>query len=169
MCSAVLSYYYDVSEALYYSCSSCSNIKHGLLSNCGVLFAGLLNFVVEDADGSILGDKGQIVSSNSMAIGQDSRCSFNNEWNSYACIGTSYAILNFESQDVDRYSRRVNPVVVEGIVNGSPHKNSLNCYMDRRWDDDYTSLLRLSRFPAVVELNNEYNITFAGTNPRTLK
>ena len=130
---------------------------------------GLLNMVFKDLDGSFAGSRGQVVSANSLAIGGDERCIFKTSWNAYWCPGTTYDVLNFESKDSDRYSRRVNPVEVRAVVNGGNSTNVLNCYMDRRWDDDYTSLLRLSRFPAVVELGNQYNITFAGTNPRSLR
>ncbi|GMH45332.1 hypothetical protein BSKO_13289 [Bryopsis sp. KO-2023] len=129
---------------------------------------GLLNFVFWD-DGSVMGEQGQIVSSNTMAMAPDTRCDFNVEWNAYECPYTRYHVLHFESLDPDKMSRRVNPVKVEAFVNGEKSTNILNCFMDRRWDDSYTSLLRLSRFPVIVELQNEYNITFAGTNPRTLR
>lgn len=38
--------------------------------------------------------------------------------------------------------------------------------MDHRWDNGYTSNLRLSRFPIVLDLGKAYNLTCTGTNPR---
>lgn len=76
--------------------------------------------------------------------------------------------LYFESMDPDRYSRRVTPVSVLGVgpSNTTTSNSTLNCYEDHRWDFDYTSLLRLSRFGAVVELGGSYAITYAGTPPQ---
>jgi hypothetical protein len=76
--------------------------------------------------------------------------------------------LYFESTDRDRYTRRLSPVTIGGGVTGgaSGITNVLNSYEDRRWDFDYTSGLRLSRFTTIVELGGEYSISYAGTPPQ---
>lgn len=76
--------------------------------------------------------------------------------------------LYFESMDPDRYTRRVQPVSVTGIgpSNTTSSNSTLNCYEDHRWDFDYTSGLRLSRFGAVVENGGVYSVLYAGTPPQ---
>lgn len=70
--------------------------------------------------------------------------------------------------DPDRYTRRVMPVSVTGMgpSNTTSSNSTLNCFEDMRWDFDYTSLLRLSRFGVVVELGGTYKITYPGTPPQ---
>jgi hypothetical protein len=57
-------------------------------------------------------------------------------------------------------------VIGSGPSGTTGTKSILNCYEDHRWDFDYTSLLRLSRFSTVVELGGSYDITYAGTPPQ---
>ena len=129
---------------------------------------GLKNLVVKDEDGTLFGAKGQAVSRNVMAVGFDPRCQLKPAWNAFFCSGGSdYDVLFFESLDSDKYSRRLQPVEVSNARNG--YVNFLNCHMDRRWDAGYTSLLRLSRFPAIVEHGLGYNVSFTGTNPKKLR
>ena len=96
--------------------------------------------------------------------------------NAYTCIGTAYTMLHFDSLDNDKYTRRVHPVRVLGtLVNGAASEAYLNSQQDHRWDDGYTSLLRLSRFHVAVELGGEYYISFGyrdgtvGTAPRDMR
>lgn len=57
-------------------------------------------------------------------------------------------------------------VIGTGALETRSTKTVLNCYEDHRWDFDYTSLLRLSRFGAVVENGGSYDITYKGTPPQ---
>jgi hypothetical protein len=76
--------------------------------------------------------------------------------------------LYFESMDPDRYTRYLHPLSVRGIgpTNTTSSNSTLNSFEDHRWDFDYTSLLRLARFSAIVELGGTYTITFPGTPPQ---
>ena len=60
------------------------------------------------------------------------------------------------------------PVSVTGIgpSNTTSSNSTLNCYEDHRWDFDYTSLLRLSRFGAIVENGGAYAVLYAGDPPQ---
>lgn len=78
-------------------------------------------------------------------------CAFNNEMNAYFCAPSNQAlplnigVLEFESLDGDKETRNVHPVV---ITNADGYSNTLNSFMDHDWDGFYTSMKRLSRFPA---------------------
>mmetsp|Transcript_29621 Transcript_29621/g.95059 ORF Transcript_29621/g.95059 Transcript_29621/m.95059 type:complete len:1807 (+) Transcript_29621:66-5486(+) len=136
-----------------------------------------LNVVGKDLDGSLTGAgvAGRVVvSNNPTAVHPNSAlCNKIAAWNSYICKDLPYDLLLFESLDGDTQSRRVSPVVIEMLegVNGKPYayNNTLNSMMDHGWDQGYTSLLRYSRFPAMVLKGYKYSITFAGTNPRNLR
>ena len=45
--------------------------------------------------------------------------------------------------------------------------NTLNSYEDHRWDGFYTSQLRLSRWPTLIQTGNDahYTIDYTGTPP----
>lgn len=135
---------------------------------------GLNHGVVKDLDGSLwAGSAGQLVPAYGPAWTNDDRCNLVNLTNAYTCIGTSYTILHFDSLDNDRHTRRVHPVRVLGtLTNGASSEAYLNSQQDHKWDDGYTSLLRLSRFMVAVELGGSYYISYGyrdgtiGTAPR---
>eukprot|EP00210_Caulerpa_lentillifera_P009344 g8908.t1 len=128
---------------------------------------GLWNTAFVDEDGSLISSKGQIVPNYPSVFESDFQCTLKLDWNAYVCTDTSYDTLFFENLDVDRFTRRVHPVEVSNLDGTASSK--LNSYMDRRWDDDYTSLLRLSRFPVIVQKGGQYFINFTGTVPRSLR
>ena len=63
-------------------------------------------------------------------------------------------------------TRLVTPITISSL--NSTAKNVLNTFMDHRWDGFYTSLLRLSRFPALIEGGPGmfYEINYKGTPPQ---
>ena len=152
---------------------------------------GLLNTLVEEAGsdgvlGAALASLGgaasaaggaawgvQVLPHAAQLLSSDSRCAFVTHWNGYACTGTDFGMLSFESLDADRFTRRLHPVRLEAesAADGLPFPAAtvLNSFMDHRWDQGYTSLLRLSRFPVLVEARRTWNLTFAGTPPRKLR
>ena len=139
---------------------------------------GLHHTVLRDVDGSLFTGQAnsQLVPSYGPAWTNDARCNLLNLTNAYTCIGTAYTELHFDSLDNDKYTRRVHPVRVLGkLVNGASSEAYLNSQQDHRWDDGYTSLLRLSRFHVAVELGGEYYISFGyrdgtvGTAPRDMR
>eukprot|EP00854_Cymbomonas_tetramitiformis_P005761 gene5761-6952_t len=125
---------------------------------------GLLNVVLHDLDGSLIGAEGQLYGPNQLVGSADDRCKFHEAWNAYACPGADYDTLYMESLDADTYSRRFTPVKVWNEETGL--RNSMFPQMDHRWDNGYTSNLRWSRFPIVLDLGKAYNLTCTGTNPR---
>jgi hypothetical protein len=99
-------------------------------------------------------------------------CIYYSTWNSNYCSKTNYGMLLFESLDSDRYQRTVSPIVITDP--SLTYSNTLNSFMDHLWDGFYTSQLRLSRFPAMVDTvttgyagkpTQIYNITYIGTPP----
>eukprot|EP00854_Cymbomonas_tetramitiformis_P005436 gene5436-6591_t len=127
---------------------------------------GLLNVVIHDEDGSLTGSIGQIYGKNALVGGADADCTYRTNWGAYSCAGTSYDTLYVESLDSDRYSRRFTPVTFWSEATGLV--NSVFPQMDHRWDQGYTSNLRLTRFPVLLDLGKAYNVTCTGTNPRDM-
>jgi hypothetical protein len=130
---------------------------------------GLNNTVLVDTDGSLTGHSSgaTLLPLDMQLVAGDSRAIAEADMLSYVVPGGQHRELMFESLDADRYTRRVQPVAVSGSASdGRTSSTKLNCYEDHRWDFDYTSLLRLSRFGALVELAGTYSINYAGTPPQ---
>lgn len=49
------------------------------------------------------------------------------------------------------------------------YSNDLNAFMDHRWDGFYTGQVRLSRFPAQIETDTDYQVRFTGTPAKNLR
>jgi hypothetical protein len=105
----------------------------------------------------------QIAGNNPSALSAVSGCSFVSAWNAYSCTNQNLGVLLFESLDDDKTKRTVSPIVLRNNATG--FNNSLNTMMDHVWDGFYTGQIRLSRFPAVVEANKDYEILYTGTPP----
>jgi len=58
------------------------------------------------------------------------------------------AMVLFESLDADKMTRLLSPIQVQSMNLTS--RNVLNTFMDHRWDGFYTSMLRFSRFAALI-------------------
>jgi hypothetical protein len=65
------------------------------------------------------------------------------DWRAYRCSDSSskLAVLLFESQDIDKEDREVQPVEI--LAPSTGYKNKLNSMMDHGWDGFYTSQKRL--------------------------
>lgn len=72
----------------------------------------------------------------------------------------------FDSKDEDFKSRILTPITITSM--NSTAVNVLNTVMDHGWDGLYTSLLRLSRFPALIEGGKRkfYSIDYKSTPPQ---
>ena len=68
-----------------------------------------------------------------------------------------------ESLDSDTETRTISPMYI--IDQSSKFKTKLNSFMDHSKDGHYTSQLRLSRFPSLVQTNRFYEVKFTGTQP----
>ena len=128
-------------------------------ADCGTYTCtGLNNGLLVDVDGSFAGGASIVHDTAGIASGN---CVREEDWNAYRCAN-AYKLLMFENNDADRFSRRVSPVMVTSDADDSAgvlaYSNTLNTMMDHGWDFDYTSLLRLGRFPAVVEANRVYTV-----------
>lgn len=78
-------------------------------------------------------------------------------------------MLVFESEDIDKWDRSMQPIYV--AKQGTSMNNKLNSYMDHMWDGFYTGQVRLSRFPTVIEASpgSVYDLTFTGTPAKKMK
>ena len=147
----------------------------------GMDCTGILNTAFVDADGSLLGDASgagaasMVLPFNPTLMENSPDCSFHGVWNGFICPASAgYDQLAFESLDPDSYTRRVSPVnMTQASLNGlgKGHQN-LSPFMDRRWDAGYTSLLRMSRFMAMVRSGPDagvVDVEFPGTPPRSMR
>jgi len=109
----------------------------------------------------------QLISNNPGAADSFEDCDLESDWNAYYCkANEDLGILLFESLDGDKRDRTVSPIV---ITSDTGYTNTLNTFMDHVWDGFYTGQVRLSRFPAIVEANHKYEVSFTGTPPETMR
>lgn len=94
------------------------------------------------------------------------RCTEVKAWNGYYCENDKLALITFESFDEDKTKRILTPINVVSMNLTS--RNVLNTFMDHQWDGFYTSMLRTSRFAALLQggKNMIYNITYTSTPPQ---
>jgi len=87
----------------------------------------------------------------------------------YTCKGRDWAILAFESLDLDRETRVFSPVNVTGDPEATfVFRNDLNAMMSQ--DDNYVdNWVRLARFYSVIQTNKQYNISYLGSLPNQLR
>jgi hypothetical protein len=87
--------------------------------------------------------------------------------NTYICEKSSLSVLHFESQDLDRMDRSVQPVNI--TLQGTGMLNVLNAEMDHTWDGFYTGQKRTTRFPSIIDAvgrSSVYDIVYTGTPPK---
>lgn len=87
--------------------------------------------------------------------------------NAWICRNDNLGVLLFESQDVDKEDRSLDPIYLG--LQGTPMKSKINAMMDHMWDGFYTGQKRLTRFPALIEgtAGSIYNLTYTGTPPKS--
>ena len=108
-----------------------------------------------------------IVSNNPSAVAGFKDCDLVSEWNAYYCSHSNVGLMYFDSLDGDTWDRSVQPIVITD--DSTNYSNTLNSMMDHVWDGFYTGQLRLSRFPAMIEIDatnqRTYTISYTGTPP----
>ena len=70
--------------------------------------------------------------------------------------------LQFESEDATRLIRNKNPAFLK---RADGYFNKMNQYQDSVWIGSYLSLRRLNRFPAVMEANKTYEVSYSANPP----
>jgi hypothetical protein len=108
----------------------------------------------------------QLISGVAEARENFTNCNRVEKWNGYYCNNENLAMLTFESMDDDKTKRILSPIEI--IALNTTSRNVLNTFMDHCWDEFYTCLIRLSRFPTLIEggKNIFYQIIYTSTPPK---
>ena len=106
-----------------------------------------------------------VVSNNELIV--DDSCTLNSDWNAYICTSTNWGLLEFESQDQDKYDRSIQPVMVTS-EDLKGFNNKLNSFMQRASAGFYVDQRRLSRFGSLVRTNMDgfTYVKYTGTPPQ---
>jgi len=137
------------------------------VDDCGGWFCtGINNILVRDDDGTLAGDALPATYMPYQESVSGEGCVQSENENALVCNNTNWALLTFESGDIDTKDRLISPV---NVTTEDGYRNDLNSYMDHVWDGFYTGLKRLSRFHAVVESDKQYNIQYTGTIPNVMR
>jgi len=150
------------------------NPKWANLKDCGSFPCTAPNNLIYTIDDvTWLGDTPSFTHSNFQLIADNDgfapfipNCNREEVWNGYVCQRDTLAVLQFESQDVDRWDRTASPINLTRI--GTAMKNVINTHMDHVWDGFYAGQIRQSRYPAIVdaELGSVYDVVYTGTPPK---
>ena len=136
------------------------------IDNCGSWYCtGIYNILIRDLDGSLTGDLTSIMPVHS-TIYDSETCTSSSSQNAYFCTSPQWAQLTFDSQDSDASTRILSPI---NVTTSDGYRNDLNNFQDHDWDGFYTSLKRLSRYPAVVQTGQDYSLRFTSTVPDVLR
>jgi hypothetical protein len=97
-------------------------------------------------------------------------CTGNSIWNGQYCLNVKkLGVILFENIDGGANERAIAPVTLVNSDYSEQFTNVLNSFKDHSCENGYPSHKRTPRFPSIVTLNKQYNITFASTNPKTMK
>ena len=111
----------------------------------------------------------QILSNNPGAAENIDTCTLMSDWNGYLCKNPKIGQVVFESLDGDSMERTISPIHILGMNRTTQEyngfNNTLNSFMDHAWDGHYTSQMRMSRFPGMIELDKKYELYLTGTHP----
>ena len=137
------------------------------IDDCGGWFCtGIKNILIRDLDGTLSGGSATSLIPSIPGIYDGNTCTSRSDANTFACGTTGWGMLVFDSQDVDALTRILSPI---NITNSDGYSNGLNNFMDHLWDGFYTSLKRLSRYPAAVQTGKDYIVKFTSTIPNSVK
>ena len=131
---------------------------------CGAFpCTGLSNVLIKDSDGTFIGSMGTIVPNNPGII-SNATCSFISTMNGYICADSELILLQFESNDNDKWTRVISPV---NISSSNGYSNIINAFKAHTYTTS-TNYQRLARFPALVRRGQSYSVSFSGTLPDSL-
>ena len=139
--------------------------------DCGSYCDGRDQIGMRDEDGSTLdivlaaGSPGHtLVSNNPPVVGQSQQCQYITGWNAYACRDTVFRRMIFESEDIDRGSRRIGPV----LINRQTTTN-YSYFSVGPMDDECPEQFHFSWFPFLVQPGYAHDIQSTGTTPQYVR
>ena len=122
---------------------------------------------IRDEDGTALGIAmtaggvgNTLVSNNPLVTGSTPACEFQSSWGAYACVNTVLRRMVFESEDIDRGTRRIGPVA----INRQTFTN-LSYFAVGPIDDECPEKDHFSWFPFLVQPGFAHDIEPTGTTP----
>ena len=121
---------------------------------------------IRDEDGSALGIAMSgtlghtLVSDNPLVTGSTPSCQYQSSWGAFACANTVFRRLIFESEDIDRGTRRIGPL----LINRQTFTN-LSYFSVGPIDDECPIRDHFSWFPFLVQPGVAHDIEPTGTTP----
>ena len=139
--------------------------------DCGDFCDGRDQLGIRDEDGTTLdivlaaGSPGHtLVSNNPPLVGGPQQCDFISSWNAYVCHDTVYRRMIFESEDIDRTTRRIGPV----LINRQTSTN-YSYFAVGPFDDECPIRDHFSWFPFLVQPGYAHDIESTGTTPQYVR
>ena len=135
-------------------------------ASCGNSCDGRDQIGIRDEDGSALGIAmtgglgHTLVSYNPGVTGSTSNCQYQSSWNGLACANTVYRRMIIESEDIDRGTRRIGPV----LINRQTTTN-LSYFAVGPIDDECPERFHFSWFPFLVQPGFAHDLEPTGTTP----
>ena len=140
-------------------------------NGCGSYCDGRDQTAIRDEDGTTLdivmapGSPGHtLVSNNPPAVGGPQQCEYISSWNAYACHDTVFRRMIFESEDIDRGTRRIGPVLINRQTSTNYSYFSIG-----PMDDECPERFHFSWFPFLVQPGYAHDIESTGTTPQYVR
>ena len=135
-------------------------------ADCGNSCDGRDQIGIRDEDGTALGIAltgglgNTLVSYNPGVTGTTADCQYQSSWNALACANTVYRRMIMESEDIDRGTRRIGPV----LINRQTSTN-LSYFAVGPIDDECPEQFHFSWFPFLVQPGYAHDLEPTGTTP----
>lgn len=140
----------------------------GWMKGCGsILCTGMNNYIIQDHDGTFLGQPGTLVANNSWVGTGESGCTFNVAMNGYVCLRDDIAVLEYESIAPDFNTRIMWPVMLNYW--GGNWTSVTNGWREWDWKGPEPQNRRLARFVSTIRLGQVYNMTFSAQPPSDMR
>ena len=135
-------------------------------ADCGNSCDGRDQLGIRDEDGTALGIAvaggvgNTLVSYNPAVTGTTANCQYQSSWNALSCANTVYRRMIMESEDIDRGTRRIGPV----LINRQTSSN-LSYFSVGPIDDECPERFHFSWFPFLVQPGFAHDLEPTGTTP----
>lgn len=134
----------------------------GWFGGCGqMVCTGLRNFLVQDLDGSLLGEQATVIGNNEEFGETMPECGKVPHWNGYLCKTLKIGNLNFYSVAPDMNKRLFSPVT----FSNDQFTTTLNSPKEWQWNGPEPLNKRRSEFISIVKLNTVIRLSNKGMNP----
>lgn len=146
----------------------------GWFGGCGELHCtGRVNYMIQDMDGTFLGQRGAVVPVNELnpLSTSESGCTTSTAMQAAVCLRSDLRTLEYQNEGKDRQTRIMWPVYLkyEQADGTYSYESSTNGWREWEWLGIEPRNERFGRFVTNIVANKTYNMTFEAAPPDPLE